>query len=202
MAISILSHADIVRIARDVSVAHNPHGAYPVDIESIIDVGYGIDIMPRDGLMDRFQIDAYITRDLTEIVVDKRIYEQRPPNRYRFSLAQEFAHLVLHTNVYQSMLFNTTAEWKQAMASLAADDYRWLEWQANAFNGVLLVPPGPLRIECGRIRQQMIDGGVDPDRLDEQGVDRVMRLLGQTFGVSTKVVNHRVRKDGLWIFPP
>src|SRR5206468_4273338 len=95
MAVPVLSHADIVRMVGRVAREH-PQETISVDIEGIIDVGYGINIIPRHGLMERFQIDAFISRDLTEIVVDKGVYDQRPPNRYRFSLAHEFAHLILH----------------------------------------------------------------------------------------------------------
>src|ERR1700722_6760537 len=127
MAVPILSYADIVRRAGEVYRQHNSADQIPVDIEGIIDIGYRIDIYPSPGLMDRFQIDAYISRDLTEIHVDKRVYEQRPPNRYRFSLAHEFAHLILHADIYHSMTFETPHEWKESMKTLAADDYDWLE---------------------------------------------------------------------------
>ncbi len=107
MAVPILSYDDIAQRAEAVYRLHNAMDAIPVDIEAIIDIGCRIDIYPSPGLMDRFQIDAYISRDLSEIHVDKRIYEQRPPNRYRFSLAHEFAHLILHGDIYRLMSFKT-----------------------------------------------------------------------------------------------
>ena len=201
MAVPYLSYTDIQREAARVAASHNPSGRLPVDIEEIIDVDYGINIMPRQGLMDRFQIDAYITHDLTEIVVDRRIYDQRPPNRYRFSLAHEFAHLILHPGVYGNMSFSTPDEWKQAMDRLGATDYSWLEWHANAFAGLLLVPPDPLRANVELLRQQIASGGLNPDQLDVQSADRMLRILGQTFAVSTAVIRRRIEKDELWKLP-
>lgn len=201
MAVPHLNYTDIVRRAVDVYHQHNGSDAIPVDIERIIDNGYRIDIYPSPGLMDRFQIDAYISCDLTEIHVDKRIYEQRPPNRYRFSLAHEFAHLVLHADLYRSATFQTPQEWKAAMKAMAADDYDWLEWQANAFAGLLLVPPHHLATQVRTLRQQIEGAGVNPDRMEEPSIDRALRHLGQQFGVSKNVIAIRLKKDGLWVLP-
>ena len=195
MAVPILSYVEIVRRQ------HNATDVIPVDIEKIIDNDYRIDIYPSPGLMDRFQIDAYISRDLKEIHVDKRVYEQRPPNRYRFSLAHEFAHLILHADTYRAMDFKTTQEWKESMKSLATDDYDWLEWQANTFAGLLLVPPHHLLTEARNLRNQIEATGVNPDKLEEQSIDRTLRFLGQKFGVSGSVIEKRLRKDRLWVLP-
>ena len=201
MAVPILSYFDIVRKAGEVYRRHNAAEIIPVDIERIIDVDYRIDIYPSAGLMDRFQIDAYISRDLREIHVDKRVYELRPPNRYRFSLAHEFAHLILHADIYRSMAFRTPQEWKDSMKSLAADDYDWLEWHANAFAGLLLVPPHHLASEASALRRRIEAAGVNPDKMEEPSADRVLRSLGQKFGVSKAVIAQRLRKDRLWEMP-
>jgi dUTPase len=70
MAVPILSHADIAAHADAIFRSHNPSQIIPLDIEHILDVDYGLEIYPRSGLMDRFQIHAFISADLTEIVVD------------------------------------------------------------------------------------------------------------------------------------
>jgi Zn-dependent peptidase ImmA (M78 family) len=148
--------------------------------------------------MDRFQIDALISADLTEIVVDQRVYEQKPPNRFRFSLAHEFAHLILHAEVYRSLVFKTPEQWKAVMLGLAANDYNWLEWQANTFAGLLLVPPAHLRQQSNDIQAKMRSGQLDPSRLDEQGIDRVIRMLAQRLAVSRAVIERRLQKDEIW----
>src|SRR6185437_10128939 len=156
MRVPFIETADLIRRAAEVLSQHAAGGIVPVDIEDIIDVQYGINIVPRHGLMDRFQIDAFISHDLSEIVVDKRVYDQKPPVRYRFSLAHEFSHLILHQDIYQGMKFTTPDEWKRAMEELAANDYNRLEWQANTFAGLILVPPDPLRQQAMALRQKII----------------------------------------------
>jgi Zn-dependent peptidase ImmA (M78 family) len=96
------------------------------------------------------------------------------------------------------MKFTTPQEWKRAMVELAENDYRRLEWQANTFAGLLLVPPEPLRIRALELRQKMSEGGLNPDSLDRQGMDRVLRMLGQAFEVSSHVMRIRLSNDGLW----
>jgi Zn-dependent peptidase ImmA (M78 family) len=61
------------------------------------------------GLQTNFDTAAYITSDLTEIRVDQSVYETRE-NRYRFSLAHELAHKILHAEVFQQLSFSTIAE--------------------------------------------------------------------------------------------
>jgi hypothetical protein len=99
------------------------------------------------------------------------------------------------------MTFETPQEWKEAMRTLAADDYDWLEWHANAFAGLLLVPPHRLAAEARSLRNQIEAAGVDPDKMEEPSSDRALRNLGQTFGVSKGVIANRLKKDGLWVLP-
>jgi len=118
---------------------HAPTGIIPVPVEEIIDLNIGIDIVPTPGLHQGHDVDAFITGDLTTIYVDEFVYRSRP-GRYRFSLAHEIAHLILHVEVYRRLHFRDIAEWKTALQRIEREDYDWLEYQANAFAGLVLVP--------------------------------------------------------------
>lgn len=85
--------------AEDFLSEHHPGRQIPVPIEQIIEFRFGIDIVPMPGLSN-FDTVAYISHDLTEIRVDDFVYHHRP-NRYRFSLAHELGHRVLHADVYR-----------------------------------------------------------------------------------------------------
>ncbi|HVT88610.1 MAG TPA: ImmA/IrrE family metallo-endopeptidase [Tepidisphaeraceae bacterium] len=93
-------------------------GTIPVPIEDIIDVGFGIDLVPTSNLETRFSAVAFITHDLREIRVDDFVFRKQP-YRLRFSLAHELGHLILHPNVYKQMAFTTPNQWKQAMTDWA-----------------------------------------------------------------------------------
>jgi len=66
------------------------------------------------GLQTGFDVVAFITRDLKEIRVDEYVYLNRIA-RYRFSLAHELAHRLLHPDLWQQIEFHDIASWKAAI---------------------------------------------------------------------------------------
>jgi hypothetical protein len=93
----------------------NAEREIPVPIERIVEFGLGIDIVPTPGLHENFDIDSYPTSDLTEIHVDEYVYKRRPA-RYRFSLAHEVSHLLIHQEIFEQLKFSTIAEWSRSFA--------------------------------------------------------------------------------------
>src|SRR5260370_39215703 len=85
---------------------HHKEGTIPIPIEKIAEFRFNLDIVPVPGLQDEFDVDAYITSDLTEIRVDQFIQENRP-TRYRFSLAHELAHVLIHQDIFKALAFST-----------------------------------------------------------------------------------------------
>ncbi len=122
---------------------YNVSGTIPVPIEDIIDVTFKVDIIPLPELHS-FDVVAYISKDLTSIYVDGFVYESRP-NRLRFSLAHEFAHAILHRDVFKQLHFSNIKEWKSTIDGMPEEDYGWLEWQASALAGLILVPADVLQ---------------------------------------------------------
>lgn len=116
----------------------------PVPIEEIIEFEFGMNIIPIPGLHQGYEIDGFISSDLSEISVDQFVYESRP-GRYRFTLAHELGHAVLHRKVYEAAAFSTIKKWKRFIEEIDLQDYEWLEWQGYAFAGLILVPPAPLK---------------------------------------------------------
>ena len=191
------SYQQIADAAMNCGRRFNAEGIIPVPIEDIIDLGFRIDIVPEYGMEDRFQTVAFLTRDLKEIRVDRRVYD-RQPGRLRFSLAHELAHLVLHADVYRQLNFNSTAEWKEAMAAIPEKEYSFLEYHANAFAGLLLVPPEPLRAHFDNVIQQIQRIGLDIRQMSDVVYDRLLDKLAQDFDVSRGTMERRIEKDGLW----
>src|ERR1700739_2241846 len=104
-------------VAADFLCQHHPSGEIPIPIESIIEFRFKLDIVPVPGLMDEFDVDAFITSDLSEIRVDRFLRGSRSA-RYRFSLAHELAHLLIHKEVFRELKFTSVKEWKTAMGSI------------------------------------------------------------------------------------
>jgi hypothetical protein len=184
-------------IAAEFLKQHHPSGEIPIPIEQIIEFRFGLDIVPVPGLLDEFDVDAYITGDLTEIRVDRFIMEHRLA-RYRFSLAHELAHLLLHKDVFKALKFSTIDEWKAAMQSIPSDDYSWIEWQAYCLAGLILVPERPLKDLFEEKAEEAKRAGVVLSEADDAMRRIVESHLGRYFEVSADVIGRRMTKDGLW----
>ena len=104
MALSVpyLSAEAIRQAAEDVLNHYWPDGGIPVEIEDILEFGLSMVIRPIKGLNARFGFEGAISHDLELIVVDEDIMT-RYANRYRFTLAHELGHRVLHGSIIAAM---------------------------------------------------------------------------------------------------
>jgi len=77
-------------------------------------------------------------------------------------------------------------------------DRRWLEWQAYAFAGLILVPADPLRTEYQRAVRAAGRVGVSLTTAGEVARSYVADWLAKRFEVSAQVIEKRLEKDELW----
>lgn len=109
-------------------------------IERIAEFGLGLDIIPVPDLHTNRDISGYLTADRSAIMVDAYCCDHRE-GTFRYTLAHELAHLELHADLWERLRFENAAEWRDAIASVLTDEqYSAIEWQANAFAGLVLVP--------------------------------------------------------------
>ena len=114
---------------------------YPIDIEIIVEIYLGIDIIPVKNLQNNNEIDAFISKDFQSITIDSDIYYlDSSVNRRRFSLAHEVGHIMLHKELYKSVSFDNADEWIDFIESIPEDQYAFIEYHAYEFAGRLLVP--------------------------------------------------------------
>ncbi len=190
--------ADLRRAAEAFLREHHAEATVPVPIEWIIEKRFGMDIVPMPGLQRGFMVDAYISSDLTEIRVDQGVYES-VENRYRFSLAHELAHRLLHEDVFRQLRYHTIGEWKLAREGIAEREYRFIEWHANAFAGLVLVPPEPLARQFEKATERLKQVGISIDDASPVAWDTLQSWIAEAFGVSAAVIDRRGRDDGLWV---
>ena len=100
-----LSKDELRQRAEQFLERHNPNRTIPVPIEFIIESDFAMDIVPVPGLQAGFDVVAFITKDMSEIRVDEYVYMNRL-NRYRFSLAHELAHRILHPDLWEEVDFD------------------------------------------------------------------------------------------------
>jgi len=117
----------------------------PIDIFEIVEFELGLDVVPRPGLKAEEDLDAYITVDCTQVVVDYEMYlakEDSPSHRRaRFSVAHELGHSILHKDLIEGIEISSELNWRDFQGNyMTYEHFARLEIQAHEFAGRLLVP--------------------------------------------------------------
>lgn len=170
----------------------------PVPIEEVVEFQFEMDIVPEPGLHQHFDIDSYITADLTEIRVDEFVYQSRP-GRYRFSLAHELGHRMLHADVFAQLKFESIGAWKELVAiAIPEKTYGYLEWQASSFAGLVLAPTAELAQEYDKVCRLAERHGLTLTEDLEVARDLIAAHVAEFFVVSPVVIRRRLEYDGIW----
>jgi len=196
---NILSYDDLREAAAAFSRRHWPQGTIPVDIEHMVDVGLGVDIVPVDGLYQAVDVGGFLSSDGSAIFVDRAAYEHVKLYHYRFTLAHEIAHRELHGHLLAEAVYETPQDWYAFQDTIPEEDRRWYEWQANSFAGLVLVPPDALSSKVGEAVGLLRGSGVaDPDLGEEATRSYLAEWVGRRFEVSADVILRRGKYDGHW----
>lgn len=173
---------------------YHPSREIPVSIEEIIEFQMHIDIFPIQGLHQVLDVDGFTISDLSTICVDDSVYKSRP-GRYRFTLAHEVGHIVLHRNIYSKASFQNIQGWKDFINSISDKDHSWLEYHAYTFGGLVLVPGEHLtertQYHIERIRKE----GISLSKNWDFAWDQIAAQLAKDFEVSSDVIEKRLTKD-------
>jgi len=187
-------------IAENFLSRYHKSRSLPIPIEEIIEFQLGIDIIPVPGLKDCFEsvgldIDAFISSDFKSITVDCYMQEHRE-NRYRFTLAHEIGHMLLHQDIYSQFHFSSIEDWLRTIKEIPLKDREMGEWQSNEFAGLILVPKSILKDE--------FEQAMEKSRVSFDVKNRAFLLhvaikhhLAPLFCVSNEVVRIRLQNDNL-----
>lgn len=200
----ILSYQHVRDIVDECLEKWHPSLSIPIPIEEILDCKMGVDIVPVSSLVasdDDDVPEAFVAKDATTIYVDESVYSCPSPNRLRFSLAHELAHLVLHRDLIDSATFTDLDGWRLFLRTIPDEAYKWVEYQAYWFAGLFLVPADQLEREFGAVVELLNKGGVSFENLDPSSVRRVAAEIGKRFEVSWHVIHKRAKKDELQGWP-
>jgi len=159
----------------------------PIDIERIIDVKIGIDIIPSPGLQLLCDVDALIYSDWKSIIVDHtKYFDDRYQNRLRFSYAHEIGHFILHREIHKSLKIKNIKDFQKFIKEIPPLQYGYLETQANKFANYLLIPRKRLATEREKeIKKKEINSFINSGKLDKKTINSYLAIpLSKTFGVS------------------
>ncbi|MGD9677061.1 MAG: ImmA/IrrE family metallo-endopeptidase [Vulcanibacillus sp.] len=127
------------------------------------------------------------------IYIDELLLDQTLKNRYRFTLAHEYAHWVLHSKIVKKLakekklLPYLTCKERNINVELIDQIEASCERQANYLAGAILMPYLPLKYYC----QENSFNILDTEYLSEQ-----VKLLSCKFSVSVKAMYVRLRQLG------
>lgn len=165
----------------------------------MVEFKLGLDIVPTPGLLTGRGINGYLSSDRTTIYVDEHLFRD-VPNRYRFTLAHEVGHLVLHSDLYHA--FESDDAWLKFREHIARHDLSSTEYQANTFAGLILVPESALATYATEAfhqrAQPILAAHPDFDLRGEAFWSYVADDVAVFFQVSAATAQIRLQRDGIW----
>ena len=176
----------------------SPPDTIPVPIEDIVEFDLRLELIPKAFIKQTIDLDGFLSRDLKTIFIDTELMSERNVNRYRFTLAHEVGHYVLHSKEIQESEYRTPTEWSKMREEMDEEDLNWFEQQAYEFAGRLLVPRNKL-IEALESQREKIEKfkASFPDSNNEI-IEAIARVICSKFQVSPDVMERRIRKENVW----
>jgi len=196
------SYPDIRKIAGDYRDNCGLEEQIPVDVEKLADVILKINVIPIPSLYRSYEINAFISNDFKKIYVDEYLYVNLEP-RYRFTLAHELGHMVLHKSFYRQYGIKDIASYHRYVNSITEDEYAFLETQANNFAGLFLVPPGPLETHYREQAKEIVHfisvkfKGLKREKYFGMAVELIAQKLSPIFNVHYQPIQIRIERDKL-----
>ena len=123
--------------------------------------------------------------------------------RYRFTLAHEISHILLHSDIYQGRRFQTVEHWLEFQDTFDPQVRDAFEWQARNLAGRILVPTTPLIEQGNKVLTETRDKlpmAIDPEML----WGYLAIPLSDLFNVHQSVLFYRLTGDrvGAKLRPP
>lgn len=209
MPVGYLPDEEINNYAIDFLDNYHPANTLPVPIEEIAEFSLGLEIIPIPGLSQQFNVAGFLSNDFVTISVDDFVYRDRP-TRYRFTLAHEIGHLIMHQDLLKEhALFDSVDGWKKFVTGMDNRDHGAYEYQGYAFAGYILVPKDHLRREfVGALAE--IDQRIRLAKKQQiprtaylsYAIDEVASILAPIFDVSSEVMIRRIENDKLGVLIP
>ncbi len=165
----------------------NYDGAFPVDVDEVCD-GLNINIIYIPNLKLILSADAFITGDFNTIYADEGCADiTKNDCRYRFSVAHELGHKVLHAPYYPTDIHDIATY----CSCMDCFDNSHAEVQANTFAGVLLCPSSEIRKLSKEVFGCELEEAIPRCNQTEMG-DFLVKMCSK-FGISSQAALIRLR---------
>lgn len=164
------------------------------DIELFTEDVLGMVIIPTPGLLLAADADAALLSDGKHILVDQeRMMNPSSERRFRFSLAHEVGHKIMHMHAIKGVRPRNLEDLSRHIESLNP----LLETQANEFAGHLLAPPHLIMDHFELYRDYLSDASEMVEGDINSMIEIGANLVADKFQVSIDVVSIRIRSHML-----
>lgn len=191
LQIKHLTYSKLGEIAQNFLTKYYSKSKTPIPIELIAERELGIEILPVVNMKPKYDIESCLASSLKTIFIDYYTY-MNIENRARFSLAHEVGHIVLHSEIFKFLDIKSEEDSLNLVGKIRKDDYGWLEYQAYAFAGHILVPREYLLKE---IKDRL--GEIPSNKFLPEEIFPISQELLDTFNVSGDVLSKRLIKEGV-----
>ncbi|MBI4680411.1 MAG: ImmA/IrrE family metallo-endopeptidase [Nitrospirae bacterium] len=187
LPIKFCTHQELETIAEIfLDAFHKPKDSLPVEIDVIVEADLDIGIYPYSELQERHGLQGYLALSLKKIYVDRNIMDSDLfERRYRFTIAEEVGHYMLHKNIFADV--KTPEDYIDAYGRISAKEYAKMDMDAKHLGGAILMPTELFRKES--LAYATNTPGLTSDEL--------FKYLSGVFNVSPLAVYHRFRVLGL-----
>jgi hypothetical protein len=191
-----LRYGEVGKIAEDFLLECHPSLELPIPIEYIIEFNLELNIVPMPNLYRTFRQSGFLSFDRTTIFIDEYQYDNFV-EKYRFTLAHEIGHFVLHKALYEGLHFESMQEYIEYLATFPSRELHWFETQAEWFAGQILVPTSQLEKQCIKLLESNKDQFCDGTNLLSDFWSYASNVLAESFDVNPIVVEIRIDREGL-----
>ena len=188
--VPILEYEAIKSKAEEFLSEYHPEGVIPVPIEKIVEFEFELEIFPIPNFRKEQNIDGCLAFHISTIYVDQYILENWI-NRYRFTLAHELAHFILHKEVLKECKAKSSEKVLEFIRSIPEGIHSLMEFQAYDFAGLVLVPTGHLERSIPEALS-LVPKNLKKDRYV---LEYISQYIGDKFQVSGQVIKKRIEKE-------
>jgi len=165
----------------------HPAITIPIDIDFLVETEPGVKLDYRPGIKARFSVAGIVWRrddDTFSVIIDEHIADTNP-TFYRFTVAEEYAHLILHRPIIERVtsleMVIHLLEWK---------GFWEIDRNARRLAAALLMPANHLVRDAGELYTKIVRavGFRDPKAI----ISRLVIRLSQRYYVSVQAMRYRL----------
>ena len=123
-----LTYARVGEYAETFLEKYHPSLELPIPIEWIIESDLGLHIHPFPELYRMLRQSGFLSCQRRVIYVDEYQYDNFV-EKYRFTLAHEVGHFVMHESIYEGLSFDSEQEFMKWLQSRPREKLYWYEKQ-------------------------------------------------------------------------